>query len=160
MELRVLQPVERRRRRRRRWPRVVLVAAFLAAGAAVGFWRLHGHGTSSAPAAARAPSRKPGGRGPIPVRAPVRPLRLLSGSPALESHRFVPPLGARSAILVDANDGRVLWALRPHRRRPIASTTKIMTGLLVLRHLPLHGLVTVDPAATRVPLVKEGLRPR
>jgi D-alanyl-D-alanine carboxypeptidase (penicillin-binding protein 5/6) len=35
-----------------------------------------------------------------------------------------------------------------------------MTGLLALRHLPLHGLVTVDPAATRVPLVKEGLRPR
>jgi D-alanyl-D-alanine carboxypeptidase (penicillin-binding protein 5/6) len=159
MELRVLQPVERRRRRRRRWPRVVLVAAVLAAIGAVAFWRLHGHGAGPAPAAARAPSRKPGGRGPVPVRSPVRPLRLLSGSPALESHRFVPPLQARSAILVDADNGRVLWALRPHRRRPVASTTKIMTGLLVLRRLPLHGLVTVDPAATRVPLVKEGLRP-
>jgi D-alanyl-D-alanine carboxypeptidase (penicillin-binding protein 5/6) len=34
-----------------------------------------------------------------------------------------------------------------------------MTGLLVLRRLPLHGLVTIAPAATRVPLVKEGLRP-
>ena len=160
MELRVLQPVERRRRRRRRWPRVLLVAAILGAGAAVGFWLLHGHGTASAPAAARAPSRKPGGRGPVPVRAPVKPLRLLSGSPALERHRFVPSLRARSAILVDAGNGRVLWALRPHRRRPIASTTKIMTGLLALKRLPLHGLVTVDPAATRVPLVKEGLRPR
>ena len=159
MELRVLQPVERRRRRRR-WPRVALVAALLTAIGAAGFWRLHGHGTPSAPAAARAPSRKPGARGPVPVRAPVRPLRLLSGSPALESRRVVPPLSARSAILVDASTGRVLWALRPHRRRPVASTTKIMTGLLALKHLPLHGLVTVDPAATRVPLVKEGLRPR
>lgn len=160
MELRVLQPVERRRRRRRRWPRVLLVAAVLAAGAAVGFWRLHGHGAEPAPAAARAPSRKPGARGALPKRPPVRPLRLLSGSPALESHRFVPGLRARSAILVDASNGRVLWALRPHRRRPVASTTKIMTGLLALKRLPLHGLVTVDPAATQVPLVKEGLRPR
>ena len=128
--------------------------------AALGVWRFYAHDARSTPAAAaRAPSRKPGGRGPVPVRAPVRPLRLLSGSSALESHRFVPPLRARSAILVDATNGRVLWALRPHRRRPVASTTKIMTGLLVLRRLPLHGLVTVAPAATRVPLVKEGLRP-
>src|SRR5439155_174792 len=80
------------------------------------------------PAPPRAPPRQPGGRGPVPVRAPVRPLRLLSGSPALESRRFTPPLRARSAILVDASTGRVLWALHPHRRRPIASTTKIMTG--------------------------------
>src|SRR5689334_21891861 len=108
MELRVLQPVERRRRRRRRWPRMLLVAAVLGAAAAAGFWFLHGHGTQPAPAAARAPSKKPGGRGPVPVRAPVRPLRLLSGTPALESHRFAPALGARSAILVDATNGRVL----------------------------------------------------
>jgi serine-type D-Ala-D-Ala carboxypeptidase (penicillin-binding protein 5/6) len=133
----------------------------VAAGAALGFWRFHAHNARPTPAtAARAPSRKPGGRGPLPKRAPIRPLRLLSGAPALESHRFARPLGARSAILVDASTGRVLWALHPHRRRPIASTTKIMTALLALRRLPLHGLVTVDPAATRVPLVKEGLRPR
>ena len=140
---------------------MALVVALLAAAAALGFWRFHGHGAKPTPAAAaRAPSRKPGGRGPVPIRAPVRPLRLLSGAPALESHRFVPPLRARSAILVEAGTGRVLWALRPHPRRPVASTTKIMTGLLALKRLPLHGLLTVDPAATRVPLVKEGLRPR
>ena len=125
------------------------------------FWRFHAHAAKPAPAgAARAPSRKPGARGPLPEHPSVPPLRLLSGSPALESHRFVPVLSARSAILVDASNGRILWALRPHRRRPIASTTKIMTGLLALKRLPLHGLVTVDPAAARVPLIKEGLRPR
>jgi serine-type D-Ala-D-Ala carboxypeptidase (penicillin-binding protein 5/6) len=140
---------------------VALVVALLAAAGALAFWRFHSHGAKPAPAAAaRAPSRKPGARGPLPKRPPVRPLKLLSGSPALESHRFAAPIGARSAILVDAGNGRVLWALRPHRRRPIASTTKIMTALLALQRLPLHGLVTVDPAATRVPLVKEGLRPR
>jgi D-alanyl-D-alanine carboxypeptidase len=35
-----------------------------------------------------------------------------------------------------------------------------MTAVLALQRLPLQGLVTVDPKATRVPLVKEGLRPR
>jgi D-alanyl-D-alanine carboxypeptidase len=35
-----------------------------------------------------------------------------------------------------------------------------MTALLALKRLPLHDAITVDPAATRVPLVKEGLRPR
>lgn len=69
-------------------------------------------------------------------------------------------MSARAAILVDAGTGRVLWARRPHRRLPVASTTKILTALLALRGLGLHTLVTVPPAATRVPLVKEGLRPR
>jgi serine-type D-Ala-D-Ala carboxypeptidase (penicillin-binding protein 5/6) len=140
---------------------VALVVALLAAAAALGFWRFHAHGGKpSSAAAARAPSRKPGARGPLPKPRPVRPLTLLSGPPALKSHRLAPPLRARSAILLDAANGHVLWALRPHRRRPIASTTKIMTALLALKRLPLHSLVTVDPAAARVPLVKEGLRPR
>jgi D-alanyl-D-alanine carboxypeptidase len=62
--------------------------------------------------------------------------------------------------VADAGTGRVLWAQRQHRRLPVASTTKIMTALLALRALPRNALVTVPPAATRVPLVKEGLRPR
>jgi D-alanyl-D-alanine carboxypeptidase len=67
---------------------------------------------------------------------------------------------ARAAIAVDAGSGRVLWALRPHRRLPIASTTKIMTALLALRSVRPKLVVTVNPSATRVPLVREGLRPR
>jgi D-alanyl-D-alanine carboxypeptidase (penicillin-binding protein 5/6) len=161
--LRVLQPVERRRRRRR-WPRRLAFAALVVAAATAAAWRLdafgHTHTARPAPAAAaRAPSRKPGGRGPLPARHPVRPLTLVTGRPTLRGRRFAPPLRARSAILVDARTGRVLWALRPHRRRPIASTTKIMTAVLILKRLPLHRLVRVDPAATEVPLVKEGLRP-
>ena len=86
---------------------------------------------------------------------PVKPPRLLS------ELRLVPRrlrISARSAILVDANTGRVLWEKAPHRRRPIASTTKIMTATLVLERLPLERLVKVPPAATRTPLVREGLR--
>jgi D-alanyl-D-alanine carboxypeptidase (penicillin-binding protein 5/6) len=56
--------------------------------------------------------------------------------------------------------GRVLWALHPRRRMPVASTTKIMTAFLALERLRPQALVTVTSAAAHVPLVKKGLRPR
>jgi serine-type D-Ala-D-Ala carboxypeptidase (penicillin-binding protein 5/6) len=67
-------------------------------------------------------------------------------------------VSARSAILVDAGTGKVLWEKDAHRPRPIASTTKIMTATLVLERLPLDRVVKVPAAATRTPLVREGLR--
>ena len=118
---------------------------------------LRGHSQAQAtPAAAPAHVVKP--KPPAPRTAPPRPARLLFARGLVTSPR--PRLSARAAILVDADTGRVLWARRPHRRLPVASTTKIMTALLALRHLGRDTVVTVPPAATRVPLVKEGLRPR
>jgi len=44
-----------------------------------------------------------------------------------------PPLpGAQAAILIDARDGAVIYQRDPRERRPIASTTKLMTALLTL----------------------------
>jgi serine-type D-Ala-D-Ala carboxypeptidase (penicillin-binding protein 5/6) len=88
----------------------------------------------------------------------ARPAPLLTGPPR-SRHRLRPPLAARAAVVVDGGNGRVLWALHPHRRLPIASTTKIMTALLALEKLPRGAVVEVPAAVTRVPLVKEGLRP-
>jgi D-alanyl-D-alanine carboxypeptidase len=80
--------------------------------------------------------------------------------PPLSQRALRPALAARAAIVVDAGTGRVVWALRPRRRLPIASTTKIMTALLALERLGPDTIVRVPPPATRVPLVREGLRPR
>ena len=91
------------------------------------------------------------------LTAPVVPLTLVHG-PATLAGRLHAPLAASAAILVDAGTGRVLWAKHPHERRPVASTTKIMTALLALRVVKLHQPITVDRAVTRVPLVREGLR--
>jgi D-alanyl-D-alanine carboxypeptidase (penicillin-binding protein 5/6) len=74
-------------------------------------------------------------------------------------YRFVPPLRARAAILVDARSGTVLWARRAHARLPIASTTKVMTALLALERLAPRQLVSVPRGVLRIPLVREGLRP-
>jgi D-alanyl-D-alanine carboxypeptidase len=68
-------------------------------------------------------------------------------------------LSARSAILVDADSGRVLWGKWIHARRHIASTTKILTALVAMDRLGPHSIVTVDKAVRRIPPITEGLRP-
>jgi serine-type D-Ala-D-Ala carboxypeptidase (penicillin-binding protein 5/6) len=88
--------------------------------------------------------------------APAPPI-LVFGARPLAPHRFAPQLSARAAILVDARTGRVLWSLRPHLRRPIASTTKIMTALLALERLGPKDLVTIDPSVPRAAPFREGL---
>src|SRR5436190_1360342 len=109
--------------------------------------------THPAPAAAAPPPAAP-----APSHAlepPARPDLLKTPSPPLEGR---PVVTARSAILVDAATGAVLWQKQPHTPRPIASTTKIMTGTLVLERLPLSHVVKIAPGVPRTPLVREGLR--
>jgi len=53
-----------------------------------------------------------------------------------------PALDATSAVLIDGRTGRVLFAKNPHLKRPIASTTKIMTGLLTIEQADPEEVVT------------------
>lgn len=46
-----------------------------------------------------------------------------------------PAVGASSAVLMDAESGRILYAVAPTVRRPPASTTKLLTALLVAESL-------------------------
>jgi D-alanyl-D-alanine carboxypeptidase (penicillin-binding protein 5/6) len=66
---------------------------------------------------------------------------------------------ARAWIAVDATTGNVLLAQRARERRPIASLTKMMTGLLVAEAGDLGRRVAVPLAATQVEPTNEGLRP-
>jgi D-alanyl-D-alanine carboxypeptidase len=152
----VLTPVVRRRRRHRRARTAALVLAAIGAGI-VAVLVARGHSRAHATPAA-APTHIPKPKPRTPPHRTARPETLLFAGGAVSAPR--PRPAARAAILVDADTGRVLWGHRPHRRLPVASTTKIMTALLALRQLGLEAAVTVPPAATRVPLVKEGLRPR
>ena len=68
-----------------------------------------------------------------------------------------PKIKAPAAIVIDAETGRVLWAKREHMRRPIASTTKIMTALVAMEHLRPNDIVVVTRKAARVPY-GEGLK--
>ena len=70
-----------------------------------------------------------------------------------------PQVTAQSAILIDSADGRVLWDKAPHDRHGIASTTKILTALVVLETAQPSDIVTASPRAQLVgdndPLVTE-----
>jgi serine-type D-Ala-D-Ala carboxypeptidase (penicillin-binding protein 5/6) len=71
-----------------------------------------------------------------------------------------PAIAAPQAIVLEPDTGDVLFARRPHDRRPVASTTKLMTALLVLERTSPDDVFTaaayepVSPAETRI-----GLRP-
>ena len=93
------------------------------------------------------------------LRRGARVPTLVLGAEESRRHRFRPPLRARGAVLVEAESGTVLWARYPHRRLPIASTTKIMTALLALERLRPNQLITIAPAVARAAPYREGLRP-
>ena len=156
----VLTPVVRRGRKRLR-PAVALLVVAIAAGTAAAIlvrWDDHPRPAHAArktsvsrpPAPSPSPSPKP-----VASRPPAAPLLV---DPPRVHRALRPRLAARAAIVVDARSGRVLWALHPHRRLAVASTTKIMTAYVALQQLPRDTIVRVSPAVTRVPLVKEGLR--
>jgi len=156
VSLDVLVPAAARRRRRRYRlrrlaPLLAVILAALVAGAVFGARRVANDARAHHPAPRlRAVVRT------LPQSKP-RPQPLLHGPPLLRG-RLGKRLLAKAAILVDARTGRVLWEKRPHERRPVASTTKIMTALLALKEVPWRRVVTVNRAVTHVPLVREGLR--
>jgi serine-type D-Ala-D-Ala carboxypeptidase (penicillin-binding protein 5/6) len=58
-----------------------------------------------------------------------------------------PTITASSAVLMDARTGRVLYALAPSLRRSPASTTKMITALLVAESLTPDALIRITPRA-------------
>ena len=99
----------------------------------------------------------------VAVGASLVPAASAAQSPLLQRAGPLPAQGiklsARSAILVDADTGKVLWGRYLHRRRYIASTTKIMTALVAMDRLGPRSIVTVDKGVRRVQPIVEGLRP-
>jgi serine-type D-Ala-D-Ala carboxypeptidase (penicillin-binding protein 5/6) len=79
--------------------------------------------------------------------------------PVKTSADAVPSVSAKAAIVVSADDGRVVYAKNEHDRLPIASTTKIMTSLLTLEAAEVNNrVITVTPEMIRVEGSSMGLR--
>ncbi len=73
--------------------------------------------------------------------------RTLRLAPALASS--APDIDAAAGILV-TSDGKILWSRNADQRRAMASTTKIMTAMVVLERAKLSDVVTVPKEAASV----------
>ena len=65
---------------------------------------------------------------------------------------------SRAAVVMDAETGRVLYAKNPDLRLMPASTTKLMTALVVIERTNLGDVVTVSKGASSAPAIKIGLK--
>lgn len=79
--------------------------------------------------------------------------------PVLVSAASAPQISAKAAVVVNADDGRVVYSKNEHERLAIASTTKIMTSLLTLEAAAAQNrAVTITPEMVRVEGSSMGLR--
>ena len=67
-------------------------------------------------------------------------------------------LYAQSAVLMDADSGRILFAKNGQEERAMASTTKIMTCIMALENGDLSEEITVSAEAASQPAVRLGMR--
>ena len=67
-------------------------------------------------------------------------------------------LYARSAVLTDADSGRILYEKNARQVMPMASTTKILTCILALEHADLESYAQVSSYAQGMPKVKLGVQ--
>ena len=155
-------------RRRSRLPRLVAIAAILAApaGVAAAAWvsldREGGSGGASspplavgAPPVAAAPEEP---REPAPlIEAEPVPAVPLGGVDAFHVRLRRPP---RAGLVFDVDTGEVLWRRRPLLALPMASLTKIMTALLAVEGGRPNDPVRITRAALRYSGSGVGLLPR
>ena len=71
--------------------------------------------------------------------------------------RKTPVLSAESAVIIDSDNGRILYSKNANLRLPPASTTKVMTALIALDRLKFNQLIPVSVRATQMSPSKAGL---
>ena len=80
-----------------------------------------------------------------------------AGGPEQAAEAAVEPeLYALAAVLTDGDTGRILWGKNERERRPMASTTKIMTCILALEEGDPEDIAVFSPLAASQPQVHLG----
>jgi len=70
-----------------------------------------------------------------------------------------PAVTAHSAILFDANTGRVIFKKNEEEKRPVASTQKLLTAYIIANAGDLSQMVTIKDVDTNCEPTKLGVRP-
>lgn len=84
---------------------------------------------------------------------------LIAAGAAAAARAEPPRIAASAAILMDAETGQVLYEKNADQRRPIASTTKIMTALIILEHGKPDMMCTASKHAAQTPQSSIWLQP-
>lgn len=85
-------------------------------------------------------------------------LSMLLPGTAVQAEGEPENLYAQSAVLMDADTGRILFEKNGDEQLPMASTTKIMTLLVTLQNADLEGEVSVSAYAASMPDVQLNIR--
>ncbi len=65
---------------------------------------------------------------------------------SLSAQTFPPPnVQGASVVVLDANSGNILYSRNPNEPRPVGSTQKILTALLVVEHGNLNHSIVIEP---------------
>ncbi len=95
-----------------------------------------------------------------PIAGPTVDLKTDFTVPSTGSGKVKPPaIAAAAAVLMDADTGLVLYSRLPHKRLPNASTTKILTSVLLLEHCDLDELICASKKASLTPYTSIHLQP-
>ncbi|MBV9338137.1 MAG: D-alanyl-D-alanine carboxypeptidase [Solirubrobacterales bacterium] len=97
---------------------------------------------------------------PPPAKLPARSSYGIAIAPAAERVTVKLKLGLRSGLLFDVKTGQVLWARNPSRVMPMASLTKMMTGLVVAAHASPRARVLITSDALQYTGSGIGLLPK
>ncbi|MGD1076096.1 MAG: D-alanyl-D-alanine carboxypeptidase family protein [Thermodesulfovibrionales bacterium] len=65
---------------------------------------------------------------------------------------------ARAALVMEESTGRVLYGKNPNLRQPPASTTKLMTAMVILDRLDVQDVVTISERAANISPIKAHFR--
>ena len=68
---------------------------------------------------------------------------------------YADEISSKAAVVMEASTGRVLFAKNPNLKLPPASTTKLVTAMVVLDRAKMSDTVTISEAAANVPSLKE-----
>lgn len=72
---------------------------------------------------------------------------------------YADDIKSRAALVMEAETGRILYGKNPNLKRPPASTTKLMTAMVVLDKADINGMVTISEKAAGVSPHKTNLKP-
>ena len=117
---------------------MIAALAFLVGGSAAGCAATPGLAYANGvtrPTSSAVTAAGPAGAGPAGKTAPAGPRIEVAGAPR--------GVKAKAGILADAATGQLLWAKGAYAERPIASITKVMTALLVIRAGNLDRKITI-----------------